>query len=68
MNIQIVVNGDGFLAKCVGVQGAFAEGDTPYQALYNLWDVMSMIAEYRQESFDREKFAQGIEFSLPSFA
>jgi hypothetical protein len=68
MNIQIITNEDGFLAKCKGVQGGFAEGNTPYQALYNLWDVLGMISDYRGENFDRQKFEQGVEFSLPAFS
>ena len=65
MNIQILTNGDGYLAKCQDVQGAFAEGDTPYEALYNLWDVLGMIAQYKKTTFDRKRFEQGVEFKIP---
>ena len=65
MNIKIVSNEDGYLAKCGDVQGAFAEGDTPYEALYNLWDVLEMISQYKKTAFDRERFEQGVEFQIP---
>lgn len=67
MQILITTNDDGFLAEAEGVQGAFAEGDTPYEALSNLWDVLNMISEYRKNSFSRERFEKGISFSLPAF-
>lgn len=68
MNIEIIENDDGFLAKCPDIQGAFAEGDTPYEALYNLWDVLNMISDYRKKKFDRQKFKKGVSFSVPTFA
>lgn len=42
-------NGDGFLARVPGVQGAFAEGDTIEDALFNCVDVLKMIIAYREE-------------------
>ena len=67
MDIQITTNDDGFLARARGIQGAFAEGDTPFEALSNLWDVLDMISEYQQESFDTKKFQKGVSFSVPAF-
>ena len=47
MNISIIQNDGGYLAQCSGVQGAFAEGDTEFEAFYNLIDVLHMIVEYK---------------------
>ena len=47
--ITIESNEDGFLAKCSAIQGAFAEGDTIKEALFNCLDVIEMIFEYRKE-------------------
>lgn len=69
MDIQIFTNDDGFLAKVPKIQGAFAEGSTPYEALYNLWDVLNMISDYQHpQNFSREKFEKGVSFSVPAFA
>ena len=48
-SIKIEKNGDGFLASLPNVQGAFAEGDTIEEALFNCVDVVKMIFEYRKE-------------------
>lgn len=42
-------NGDGFLVRCPLIQGAFAEGDTVAEAIFNCLDVINMIAAYRKE-------------------
>ncbi|HXF03916.1 MAG TPA: type II toxin-antitoxin system HicB family antitoxin [Blastocatellia bacterium] len=42
-------NDDGYLARCPSIQGAFAEGDTPEEAIFNCIDVIKMIAAYRAE-------------------
>ena len=68
MDIVITTNGDGFLAKSQSIQGGFAEWDTPYEALYNLFDVLNLIAEYRNSSFKKDAFAKGIKFHIPEFA
>lgn len=44
--IKIEKNDNGFLAKCPLIEGAFAEGDTEFEAFYNLMDVVRMINEY----------------------
>jgi predicted RNase H-like HicB family nuclease len=46
-------NGDGFLARCPVVQGAFAEGDTVAEAIFNCVDVVGMIGAYRKERGER---------------
>ncbi len=48
-SIKIEKNGDGFLAVIPGIQGAFAEGDTIEEALFNCIDVLKMILAYRKE-------------------
>lgn len=42
-------NDDGYLARCPGIQGAFAEGDTIEEAIFNCIDVIKMIIAYRTE-------------------
>ncbi len=49
LSIVIEPNEDGFLVKCPAIQGAFAEGDTIKEALFNCLDVIEMIFEYRKE-------------------
>ncbi|HID30627.1 MAG TPA: hypothetical protein EYP19_11565 [Desulfobacterales bacterium] len=49
--ISLVVepNDDGYLARCPGIQGAFAEGDSIEEAIFNCVDVVKMILAYRAE-------------------
>ncbi len=49
VNISITADDDGYLAKCPDIQGAFAEGDTVEEAVFNCIDVIKMIADYRKE-------------------
>jgi predicted RNase H-like HicB family nuclease len=42
-------NDDGYLASVPGIQGAFAEGDTIEEAIFNCVDVVKMIVAYRSE-------------------
>ncbi|MCL4550889.1 MAG: type II toxin-antitoxin system HicB family antitoxin [Bacteroidetes bacterium] len=48
-SIEIKKNDDGFLARIPGIQGAFAEGDTVEEAVFNCIEVVKMIFEYRKE-------------------
>ena len=48
-SIKVEKNEDGFLAQIPGIQGAFAEGDTIDEAMFNCIDVLKMIIEYRKE-------------------
>ncbi|MBK7107092.1 MAG: type II toxin-antitoxin system HicB family antitoxin [Ignavibacteriae bacterium] len=48
-SIQIEKNEDGFLATLPSIQGAFAEGDTIEEALFNCVDVVKLIVQYRKE-------------------
>ena len=47
--LTIERNDDGYLASCPLVQGAFAEGDTIEEAVFNCLDVIKMIFAYRRE-------------------
>ena len=49
LSVVIIKNGDGFLAKVPGIQGAFAEGDTIEEAIFNCIDAVKIIADYRKE-------------------
>lgn len=45
----IEINDDGYLARSPDIQGAFAEGDTIEEAIFNCIDVVKMIRAYRAE-------------------
>lgn len=49
LTVIIEPNNDGYLARCPGIQGGFAEGDTIEEAIFNCVDVVKMIAAYRAE-------------------
>jgi len=49
LSVVIEKNGDGFLAKVPGIQGAFAEGDTIEEAIFNCIDAVKIIGDYRKE-------------------
>ncbi len=49
LSFVIERNGDGYLARAPNIQGAYAEGDTIEEAIFNCADVMEMISAYRRE-------------------
>lgn len=49
LSLILETNDDGYLATAPGLQGAFAEGDTIEEAIFNCIDVVKMIAAYRSE-------------------
>jgi predicted RNase H-like HicB family nuclease len=49
LSLVLGVNDDGYLASVPDLQGAFAEGDTVEEAIFNCIDVVKMIAAYRAE-------------------
>lgn len=49
LSVFLETNKDGFLASVPGVQGAFAEGDTIEEAMFNCLDVVKLISAYRAE-------------------
>ncbi|MBI4672636.1 MAG: hypothetical protein HY741_13335 [Chloroflexi bacterium] len=44
VSVVIEPNEDGYLASVPGLQGAFAEGDTIEDAIFNCIDVVKLIA------------------------
>jgi predicted RNase H-like HicB family nuclease len=51
LNLPVIIyyDEDTYIAKCPIIQGAFAEGDTPEEALKELMDVIKMIIAYKKE-------------------
>jgi predicted RNase H-like HicB family nuclease len=51
VNIPVTVSyeEDTYIARCPLLQGAFAEGETPEEAIKELVGVVKMILEYRKE-------------------
>jgi len=49
LSLVLEANDDGYLASVPGIQGAFAEGDTIEEAIFNCIDVVKMIVAYRTE-------------------
>jgi len=49
ISLLLEPNDDGYLAFVPGIQGAFAEGDTIEEAIFNCIDVVNMIVAYRAE-------------------
>jgi len=62
LSLVLEVNDDGYLASAPGLQGAFAEGDTVEEAIFNCIDVVKMIAAYRAERDESLGFDE-IEFT-----
>ena len=48
-SFELEKNDDGYLATIPGIQGAFAEGETVEEAIFNCVDVVKMIIQYRKE-------------------
>lgn len=59
LSIQVEPNDDGFLARCADIEGAFAEGNTIQEAIFNCIDVIQMIFAYRKER--GEKISERVE-------
>lgn len=49
VSFVIEKNGDGYLASVPSIQGAFAEGDSIDEAIFNCVDVVKLIFDYRRE-------------------
>ncbi len=49
ISVVLEANDDGYLATVPGFQGAFAEGDTVEEAIFNCLDVVKMIVAYKIE-------------------
>lgn len=62
LSVILEANEDGFIATVPGLQGAFAEGDTVEEAIFNCIDVVKMISTYRSERGESIGF-NAIEFT-----
>jgi predicted RNase H-like HicB family nuclease len=49
VSFLIEKNDDGYLVSVPSIQGAFAEGDSIEEAIFNCVDVLKMIFAYRRE-------------------
>jgi len=49
LSVVLEADEDGYLASVPGLQGAFAEGDSVEEAIFNCIDVVKLIAAYRSE-------------------
>jgi predicted RNase H-like HicB family nuclease len=49
LSIVLDASDDGYLASVPGLQGAFAQGDTVEEAIFNCVDVVKLIVTYRAE-------------------
>jgi len=49
LSLVLEVNDGGYMASAPGLQGAFGEGDTIEEAIFNCVDVVKLIAAYRAE-------------------
>jgi len=58
VSVVVDVNDDGYLASVPELQGAFAEGDTVEEAIFNCVDVVKLIAAYRAERGESLGFNQ----------
>jgi predicted RNase H-like HicB family nuclease len=56
LSLVVEPNDGGYLAQCPGLQGAFAEGESIEEAIFNCVDVIKMIAAYRAERGERLGF------------
>jgi len=72
-NFDIVVQeneGGGYIAQCNDIQGAFAEGDTPEDAIANCISIIDMIIAYKRERNERiapkeQREIESVSVSIP---
>ncbi len=62
-------NGEGYLASVPSMRGAFAEGDTIEEAIFNCVEVLKMMVAYRRErgeplGFDAVKLTKNTRMSI----
>lgn len=67
MKIIIKANDDGYLASCPTIDGAFAEGNTEFEALCNLFDVIKMIKDFHKEHKKKKEIhlEKPLQFTIP---
>jgi predicted RNase H-like HicB family nuclease len=69
VSVVLERNGDGYLASVPDLQGAFAEGDTVEESIFNCIDVVKLIAAYRAErgealGFNEIKLTSGTRMTM----
>lgn len=69
LSLVLEANDDGYLASAPGIQGAFGEGDTIEEAMFNCVDVVKLIAAYRAErgeslGFNPVEFTPGTQLAV----
>lgn len=69
LSFVLEANDDGYLASAPGIQGAFAEGETIEEAIFNCIDVVKLIAAYRAErgeslGFNAVPFTPGTQLAV----
>ena len=62
--------GGGYLAQCDNIRGAFAEGDTPEDAIANCISVIDMIIAYKHERneqvpLEKQREIDSVSVSIP---
>lgn len=72
LSVELEKNDDGFLAKIPGIKGAFGEGDTIEESIFNCVEVTKLILQYRKErnenlGFNEIKFTKNsrLAFTIP---
>lgn len=72
LSVELEKSDGGYLARIPGIQGAFAEGDSIEEAIFNCVDVTKMIFQYRKErnenlGFNEFKFTKSsrLAFTIP---
>ncbi len=58
-------NDDGYLVSVPSIQGAFAEGDSIEEAIFNCVDVLKMIFDYSRNRHKRSRIYAVIKTSTP---
>jgi len=69
LSLVLEANEDGYLASVPGIQGAFGEGDTIEEAMFNCVDVVKLINAYRTErgeslGFNPVEFTPGTQLAV----
>ena len=63
--IEIYFDEDTYIAKCNLLQGAFAEGETPQEAIKELMSVIEMIIETKKEKLNYEVISDKFFTTIP---
>jgi len=63
--IEVYYDEDTYIAKCNTLQGAFAEGETPQEAIKELMNVMEMILQDNSQNKSYEVISDKFYATLP---